>query len=88
MHAFQGIGPKYARNVWMGLYDPLFRDAVAIDERIKAITSALGYSFKSYDEHETFYREIAGEAQLEPWEVDRLLYEFKNDFLAAIRGAA
>ena len=48
MDQFEGIGPKYARNVWMDLYDPLFRDAVAIDERIKSITEALDYSFKTY----------------------------------------
>jgi hypothetical protein len=88
MDAFEGIGPKYARNVWMDIYDPLFRDAVAIDERIKSITSALGYSFKTYDDHENFYRDIAREARLEPWEVDRLLYHFRDDFLAAIRAAA
>jgi thermostable 8-oxoguanine DNA glycosylase len=88
MDAFEGIGPKYARNVWMDIYDPLFRNAVAIDERIKSITGALGYSFRTYDEHENFYREIAREVQLEPWEVDRLLYQFRDDFLAAIRKAA
>ena len=88
MDEFEGIGPKYARNVWMDIYDPLFRDAVAIDERIKAITSALDYSFKTYDEHEAFYRQVAQDAKLEPWEMDRLLYGFKDHFLSAIEGAA
>ena len=88
MDAFEGIGPKYARNVWMDIYDPLFRDSVAIDERIKSITSALGYSFKTYGEHENFYRDIAREVELEPWEVDRLLYHFRDDFLTAIRQAS
>jgi hypothetical protein len=88
MDEFKGIGPKYARNVWMDIYDPLFRDAVAIDERIKSITTALGYSFKTYDEHEAFYRQIAQDARLEPWEMDRLLYRFKDHFLIAIDGAA
>lgn len=84
MDEFEGIGPKYARNVWMDIYDPLFRDAVAIDERIKSVTAALDYSFKTYEEHEAFYRQIAQDAQLEPWEMDRLLYGFKDHFLAAI----
>jgi hypothetical protein len=88
MDAFEGIGAKYARNVWMDIYDPLFRDAVAIDERIKSITATLGYSFRTYDEHERFYQELASDARLEPWELDRLLYEFKEHFLAEIQRAA
>jgi len=88
MDTFEGIGPKYARNVWMDIYDPLFRNAIAIDERIKAITTALGYSFKTYEEHERFYQELAYQAGLEPWELDRLLYEYKAHFLAEIERAA
>lgn len=84
MDAFDGIGPKYARNVWMDIYDPAFRNAIA-DERIKSITSALGHSFKTYNEHERFFQGVAREVKLEPWEVDRLLYHFKDDLLAAIR---
>jgi hypothetical protein len=87
MDAFDGIGPKYARNVWMDICDPHFRDAVAIDERIKSVTAALGYSFRTYGDHERFYRDIAREARLEPWEVDRLLYQFRDHFIAAIRTA-
>ena len=88
MDAFEGIRPKYARNVWMDIYDPLFRDAVAIDERIKSITAALGYSFRTYDEHERFYQQLARDVRLEPWELDRLLYGFKNHFLAVVESAA
>jgi hypothetical protein len=29
-------------NVWMGVYHPDFRNAIAVDERIKRITEALG----------------------------------------------
>ena len=86
MDAFEGIGPKYARNVWMDIYDPLFRDAVAIDERIKSITAALGYSFRTYDDHERFYQQLAKDVRLEPWELDRLLYAFKDYFLAVVDG--
>jgi hypothetical protein len=81
MDAFEGIGPKYARNVWMEIYDPSFRDSIAIDERIKRITRALGQSFSSYNEHEQFYVDIARDAGLEPWELDRLLYWFRDHFL-------
>jgi hypothetical protein len=84
MQSFHGIGDKYARNIWMDVYHPDFRDAIAVDERIKRITQALGYSFKTYAEHERFYQEIAREAGLEGWEVDRLLFQHQGEFLAAI----
>jgi hypothetical protein len=84
MDKFAGIGPKYARNVWMDIYDRSFRDTIAIDERIKSITAALGYSFRSYDDHEAFYQGVAQAAHLKPWEVDRLLYGFKDYFLKRI----
>jgi thermostable 8-oxoguanine DNA glycosylase len=86
MQRFHGIGDKYARNIWMDVYLPDFRNAIAVDERIKRITEALGYSFKSYAEHERFYQEIAREANLEGWEVDRLLYNHQGEFLAIIGG--
>jgi hypothetical protein len=84
MMAFHGIGPKYGRNIWMGLYDPDFRDAIAVDQRIINVTTALGCSFKRYPDYEAFYREVASEVGLEPWEVDRLLYWFTDHFIAAI----
>ncbi len=84
LQRFHGIGDKYARNIWMDVYHPEFRDAIAVDERIKRITEALGYSFKSYAEHERFYQEIAREVELEGWEVDRLLYNHQDEFLAII----
>jgi|SRR5215211_28979 len=84
MQRFHGIGDKYARNIWMDVYHPDFRHAIAVDERIKRVTEALGYSFKSYAEHERFYQEIAKESGLEGWEVDRLLYNHQDEFLAII----
>jgi thermostable 8-oxoguanine DNA glycosylase len=88
MKQFAGIGDKYARNIWMSTYDPDFREAIAIDERIKGITEATGYSFSTYAEHERFYQEIAREAHLQGWELDRLLYNYKDDFLAVIKDEA
>jgi hypothetical protein len=81
---FAGIGDKYARAVWMDTFHKDFRDSMALDLRINQITAALGYEFKTYEEHEKFYQEIASECDLLTWEVDRLLYNFKNDFLAGI----
>jgi hypothetical protein len=65
MQRFHGIGDKYARNIWMDVYHPDFRNAIAVDERIKRMTEALRYSFENYAEHERFYQEIAREANLE-----------------------
>jgi hypothetical protein len=81
MQQFKGIGPKYARNIWMDVYHPEFHNSVAVDERIKSITKKLGYSFgdHEYEAHERFYQEIAREAGLEPWEVDRILYHFRKE---------
>lgn len=81
MQRFKGIGPKYARNIWMDVYDSDFRDSIAVDERIKSISKKLGYSFEDhqYEDHDRFYQEIAREAVLEPWEVDRVLYHFRGE---------
>jgi thermostable 8-oxoguanine DNA glycosylase len=88
MRQFAGIGPKYARDVWMDIYDPSFRNTVALDVRVKKITTALGYSFQSYEEEERFFQEIAKKAGREPWEVDRLLYRFNDYFLGVINRRA
>jgi hypothetical protein len=85
MRRFWGVGDKYARDIWMSAHDPDFRDAIAVDDRIKKVTRALGYSFRTYEEHERFYQDIAAEAGLQPWEADRLLYEYQKVFLAAIQ---
>lgn len=86
MKRFDGIGDKYARNIWMDVYHRDFHDAIAVDDRIKKITKALGYSFKpnEYDKHEQFYQDIAKEAGLQGWELDRLLYNYRDHFLSAI----
>ena len=81
---FAGIGDKYARNIWMDVYDPDFRSSIAIDERIKRVSVALGVSFASYESHEQFYQAIAEKAGIEPWELDRVLYWNRDQALAAI----
>lgn len=82
---FAGIGDKYARNIWMDLYDPHFHDAIAVDERIKRITEALGLTFPTYEAHEEFYRQLARDAGMDAWDLDRLLFNYRDHFLAAIR---
>jgi len=81
LRSFDGIGPKYSRNMLMDVYHPDFRDSIAIDQRIKAISKALGLSFKNYDDHENFYRSVAHDAGLNGWELDRLMYRFTKEFL-------
>ncbi len=86
LKTFVGIGDKYARAIWMDVFHKDFRDSMAIDLRIIQITNALGYEFKSYEEHEKFYQTIARECELLTWEVDRLLYNYKDYFLLGISG--
>jgi hypothetical protein len=81
LRTFDGIGPKYSRNMLMDVYHPDFRDSIAIDQRIQSISKALGLSFKNYDDHERFYLSVAHDAGLNGWELDRLMYRFTKDFL-------
>lgn len=87
MKRFHGIGPKYARNIWMDAYHPDFYDTIAVDLRIRKITKALGYSFETFEEEERFYQGLAEEAGLQGWELDRLLYNYTDYFLSAIAGS-
>jgi hypothetical protein len=79
LQTFPGIGPKYARNIMMDVYHEDFRDSIALDVRIKAISDALGLSFASYADHEAFYLGVALEAGLNGWELDRLLFNFRPE---------
>lgn len=76
---FPGIGPKYARNIMMDVYHEDFRDSISLDVRIKAISDALGLKFSSYAEHESFYLEVARDAGVNGWELDRLLFNFSEE---------
>src|SRR5438552_1926486 len=42
MKSFEGVGPKYARNIMMDVYDDDFRESIAVDERIKKVSTRLG----------------------------------------------
>jgi hypothetical protein len=85
LKAFPGIGDKYARNILMDVYHPDFRDSIAIDARIKSLSQSLGLTFPSYEQHEHFYLSVAREAGLNGWELDRLMFNFLDDFLSQAR---
>jgi hypothetical protein len=67
LRTFEGIGPKYARNMMMDVYHEDFRD-----------------SEKDYAGAESFFLNVAHEAGLSGWELDRLLFWYKGEVLASI----
>lgn len=81
---FKGVSKAYARNLMMDVHHPEFRDSIKIDVRIAAISKALGLAFNDYSEHEAFFLDVARKADLEGWELDRLLYNFKDEFISEI----
>lgn len=85
---FPGIGPKYARNIMMDCHHPFFRDKIALDSRILSISNELRLNLKAYQDHEKFYLNIAKEAGIEGWELDRLIFEHRDEFLNALRSPA
>ncbi|MBK9137447.1 MAG: hypothetical protein IPM17_01575 [Verrucomicrobia bacterium] len=85
LKTFPGIGDKYARNIMMDVYHEDFRDSIAIDARIKGLSQHWGLSFRSYAEHEAFYLSVAEEAGLNGWELDRLMFRFKDQFQERVR---
>lgn len=83
---FKLVGPKYARNIGMDLYHPDFRNYIAIDSRIKNIFEEIGFDHeeRSYEEQEQFLRSVAHDLEIEPWELDRILYHYENEIKAEI----
>jgi len=85
LKSFPGIGSKYASNIMMDCYHPLFRDRIALDSRVRSVSNELGLDFKNYSNHENFYLRVAKEAGIEGWELDRLIYGHTDDFLRFLR---
>ncbi len=85
LKSFPGIGDKYARNMMMDVYHPDFRDSIAIDVRIASISAQLGLTFSGYADHEAFYLSVADRAGLNGWELDRLLYEHREEVARRLR---
>jgi len=82
---FKGVGAKYGRNFWMDIYDPDFYDAIALDERVAKVSKALQIDEdEPYNLRERFYLQIAKEAGLQGWELDRLLFNFNDYFIKAL----
>jgi hypothetical protein len=84
---FHGIGVKYSRNMFMDMYHADFIDSIAIDGRIQDILTELEIDCKktSYEKKEEILINIAKESNLSPWQLDRLLYNFKTYYLHAMR---
>jgi hypothetical protein len=80
---FKGISKKYARNMMMDVYHPEFQNCIAVDARIKKVSKALGLRFSTFEEEEQFYIASAKAARLQPWELDRVIYNFTNDVIHA-----
>lgn len=84
LKTFDGIGDKYARNIFMNVFHPDFRQSIAVDARIQSISNALKLKFNKYEAEESFYLEVAERAGLSGWEVDRLIYWYKDEVLKAL----
>lgn len=85
--AFDGVGPKYARNIMMDVHHPSFRkNHFAIDSRIQKLLPVLGYSGpKRYDAMESFLTELAADIGIDGWDLDRLLYQRHDDLIAHLK---
>lgn len=80
-----GIGDKYARHILMCTFHPDFRQSIAIDTRIKTLTSMFGFRFSNYESHEKFLLEIASKANITGWELDRLMFWFYDEWKSEIK---
>lgn len=77
-----GIGDKYARNIFMNVYHPEFRQSIAVDSRVESVLAALGLDgLKNYEVTEQFLAQAAKEAGVDGWDLDRMLYHFKDQLL-------
>ena len=85
LKALPGIGDKYARNIMMDVYHEDFRNCIAVDARIKSISELLGLSFVGYEDHEAYYLDVARTVGLNGWELDRLMFNFLDEFKQLLR---
>jgi hypothetical protein len=85
LERFDGIGPKYARNIFMNVYHLEFRQCIAVDSRIESVLTELGLKeLKSYESREQFLLEVAKEAGIDGWDLDRMIYNFKYEISARL----
>ncbi|MEX0613228.1 MAG: hypothetical protein WD738_16470, partial [Pirellulales bacterium] len=71
---FDGVGPKYARNIWMDVVDEDVTHHIALDARLRKVARALDMDVSTYPKAEDAFRALAAEANVTMYELDRLLY--------------
>jgi hypothetical protein len=84
LRQYKGIGEKYAHNIMMDAYHPDFHSSIAVDQRIKRISKELRLPARTYADYLSFYRKVAAEAGVQPWELDRVLYKCKADIVETL----
>lgn len=89
VQGFHQIGPKYARNIPMDVYDELVQDYYALDQRLLRILKALPGVPRTYEAREAYLREICRTAGLpNAWYLDRLLYNYTDKVEARLAALA
>lgn len=86
--SFQGISDKYGRNIWMDFCDRDFAETIAIDVRLKKIFDELNIDMSRYAIAERNMLDIAHDAGLTGWEMDRLLFNYTDHFLKSMSGGS
>jgi hypothetical protein len=61
-------------------------ESIAVNARITGLSKMLELEFDHYAGHEQFYLDVANDAELSGWELDRLLFNFKGKVLEGLRG--
>ena len=74
---FEGIGDKYAREIPMRSYDPMFVTHFAVDARLRTFLAILFGKVPNYNASEEFFRAAAKELGVSCWALDTIL--FNND---------
>lgn len=70
----------------MDIHHPDVRETIALDTRIQNISEGLGLDDGTYESEEEFYKGVAAEVGLSPWELDRLLYRYTAEIEAELHG--
>jgi len=86
LKSFHGIGDKYARNLMMDVCHPDFSESIALDVRVNKFLKALGVVafLPGYRQKESFLVSAAHEADLNGWQLDRMLFNHTECLLAAL----
>ena len=85
-HNIDAVSDKNLPPPTINVYDPDFCESIAVDARIKGLSKMLELEFDNYADHEQFYLDVAKEAGLTGWELDRLLFNFREEVLEGLKG--